>query len=92
MWVGGGSLGRDGMDEMNVEGMGRVGEDVMKGEMEGKGGEGRCEARKKRQEGGRGELKGKCTKYITNLSPLAPCPPFTHTPVTKKPKGREGPH
>lgn len=79
----GGSLGRDGMDEMNVEGMGRVGEDVMKGEMEGKG---RCEARKKRQEGGRGELKGKCTKYITNLSPLAPCPPPppSHTLLSQK--------
>lgn len=87
---GGGSLGRDGMDEMNVEGMGRVGEDVMKGEMEGKGGEGRCEARKKRQEGGRGELKGKCTKYITNLSPLAPCPPLHTHSCHKKAKGEGG--
>lgn len=74
------------MDEMNVEGIGRVEEDVMKGEMEGKGGEGRCEARKRRQEGGRGELKGKCTKYITNLSPLAPCttPPPSHTLLSQK--------
>ena len=37
-------------------------------------------------------------KYITNLSPLALPSPFTHThththtTVTKKPKGREGPH
>lgn len=64
--------------------MGEGGEGVMKGEMEGKGGEGRCEARKKQQEGGRGELKGKCTKYITNLSPLAPPPPPSHTLLSQK--------
>lgn len=39
--------------------------------------------------GRRGELKGKCKKYITNLSPLALPSPYTHThfTVTKSQRG-----
>lgn len=53
--------------------------------MEGEGGgERMCEASETRQEGGRGELKGKCKKYITNLSPLVLPSPYTHTLQSQK--------